>query len=63
MRAIELAAGASSSRVVEAEKTITDGVVIVERGTTDDDVDAEDTTEVVQTTMGVGFETPDPPSC
>ena len=29
LRAIELAAGASSSRVVESEKITTDGVVIV----------------------------------
>ena len=59
MRAIELVAGASTSRVVEVEKRTTDGAVIVERGTTDCTVDAEDTTFGVQTIEGVGFGTPD----
>ena len=63
LRAIKLAAGASSSRVVEAEKSTTDGAVIVEIGTTEGDVDVEDTSEGVQTIEGVGFGTPYPPSC
>ena len=63
LRAIELTDGASRPRVFEAEKTTIDGVVIVERGTTEGDVDAEDTTEDFQTTKGVGSETSDPPAC
>ncbi|TMW98015.1 hypothetical protein EJD97_004635 [Solanum chilense] len=63
LRAIELAAGPSSSRVVKAEKSTTDGVVIVERGTKDSVVDAEDTTEGVQTIKRVGSRTPKPPAC
>ena len=43
LRAIELAARACSSRVIEADKSTTNGVVIVERDTTEGDVDAEDT--------------------
>ena len=35
--------------------------MIVKRGTTDGDVDAEDTTEGVHTTEGVGFGKPNPP--
>lgn len=60
---IELAAGASSSIVVEVEHSTTNNVVIVERGTTEGAVDAEKSTEGVQTTKGVGSETLDPPSC
>ena len=63
MRAIELAAGASSSRVVEVKKITTDGAVIVGRGISEDVVDVEDTTEGVQTTEGVGLGTPDTPAC
>ena len=58
-----MAAGASSSRVVEAEKSTTDGAVTVEIGTIKGAVDAEDTTEGVLTIEGVGSGTPDPPSC
>ena len=54
--------GASSSRVVKAEKSTTDGAAIVERITTEGVVDAEDTTEGIQTTKGMGFGTPDAPS-
>ena len=50
-------------RVVEVEKTTIDGFVIIERGATDGAVDAKDTTKGVQTKEGVGFDTPDPPSC
>ena len=63
LSAIEFAAKASSSRVVEVEKSTTDCAVIVERSTTDGVVDAEDTTKGVQTTEGVGAGTPDPPAC
>ena len=52
MRAVELAAGASSSRNVE-----------IARGTADSVVDAEDTTEVVQITDVVGSGESDPPAC
>ena len=52
MRAVELAAGASSSRNVE-----------IERGTADSVVDAEDTTEGVQITEVVDFGESDPPAC
>ena len=52
MRAVELAAGASSSRTVE-----------IAGGTADSVDDAEDTTEGVQITEVVGFGEPDPPAC
>ena len=52
MRAVELDAGASSSRNVE-----------IAGGTVDSVVDAEDTTEGVQITEVVGFGESDPPSC
>ena len=52
MRVEELAAGASSSRTVE-----------IAGGTTDSDVDADDTTEDVQITKVVGSGEPDPPAC
>ena len=52
MRAEELAAGASSSRTVE-----------IAGGTTESDVDAEDTTEGVQITEVVGSGEPEPPAC
>ena len=52
MRAIELAAWASSSRVFEAERSTTDGGGVV-----------EDTTEGVPTKEGAGFEQPDFPPC
>ena len=52
MRAVELAAGASSSRNME-----------VAEGTADSAVDAEDTTESVQITEVVGSGEPDPPAC
>ena len=63
MRAIELAARASSSRVVEVEKSTTDGAVIIERCTMEGVVDTRDTTEGVQTTKGVGSGTPDLLAC
>ena len=63
LRAIELAFGVSSSRFSQAEKRTTYGFIIVERGTIDGDVDAEDTSEDVQTTKGVGSGTPNPPAC
>ena len=52
MRAVELAAGASSSRNVEIAGSTADSVV-----------DAEDTTEGVQITEDVGSGEPDPPTC
>ena len=52
MRAVKLAAGASSSRNVE-----------IAGGTADNVVDAEDTTEGVQITKVVGSGEPDPPAC
>ena len=52
MRAIELAAGASTSRNVE-----------IAGGTADSDVDAVDTTEGVQITEVVGSGEPDPLAC
>ena len=52
IRAVELAAGASSSRNVE-----------IEGGTADSAVDAEDTTEGVQIKEVVGSGEPDPPTC
>ena len=52
MRAVELAAGASSSRNVE-----------IAGGTIDSVVDAEDTTEGIQITEVVGSGEPDPPAC
>ena len=52
MRAVELAAGASSSRNVE-----------IEVGTVDSDVSDEDTTEGVQITEVVGSGKPHPPAC
>ena len=58
-----MAAGASSSRVVEAEKSTTDGAVTVEIGTTEGAIDAEDTSEGVQTIEGMVSRTPDPPAC
>ena len=63
LRAIELAAGEFSSRVVEVEKSTTDGAVIVERGTTERVFFGEDTAEGFQITQRVGLETPDPPTC
>ena len=50
MRAIELDAGASSSKVVEVEKSTVDGAVIVERRTTEGFFYAEDTTQGIHTT-------------
>ena len=52
MRAVELAAGASSSRTVE-----------IEGGTADSVVDVVDTTECVQIKEVVGSRDPDPPAC
>ena len=52
IRIVELAVGASRSRDVE-----------IAGGTTDSVVNAEDSTEGVQTTEVVGFEEPEPPSC
>ena len=52
MRALELAAGASSSRNVE-----------ITGGTADSAIDAVETTEGVQITQVVGFGEPDQPSC
>ena len=52
MRASELAAGASSSRIVE-----------IAGGTTDSAVVAADTTEGVQIVEDVGSGEPDPPAC
>ena len=52
MRAFELVAGASSSRIVEIAGGTTDGAVV-----------AEDTTEGVQIAEVVGSGEPDPPSC
>ena len=52
MRAGELAAGASSSKIVE-----------IEGGTADNVVDTEDTTKRVQITEVVGSGEPDPPTC
>ena len=47
-----MAVGESRSTVVEAERSTTDGVVIV-----------EDTNDGVPTTEGAGFEKPDPLAC
>ena len=52
LRGIEVAAGASSSRVAEAERSTTDGTVI-----------AEDTIDCVPTLEGAGSGKPDPPAC
>ena len=52
IRASQIAAGASSSRIVETAG-----------GTTDGAVDAEDTTEGVQIAEDVGSGEPDPPAC
>ena len=52
LRVLKVAAGASISRIVEAERSTTDGVVIV-----------EDTNDGVPTTEGAGFEKPDPLAC
>ena len=52
MRASELAAGASSSRIVE-----------IAGGTINSAVVAEDTIEGVQIAEDVGFGEPDPPAC
>ena len=52
MRAFELAAGASSSRIVETAGGTTDGAVA-----------AADTTEGVQIAEDVGSGEPDPPAC
>ena len=52
MRDIEFATGASSSRVVEAERSTTNGAVV-----------AEETNEGVLTTEGAGFGQSDPPAC
>ena len=52
LRAIEFVVGAFSSRVAEAERRTTDGVVI-----------AEDTTDGVPTSEGAGYGKPNPPSC
>ena len=52
MRALELAAGAASSRTVEIEGGTTVSVVVV-----------EDTTEGVHIEEDVGFGEPDPPAC
>ena len=52
MRAGELAAGASSSRIVEIVGGTNDSVVV-----------AEDTTESFQITEEVGFGELDPPAC
>ena len=52
MRAVELAAGASSSRNVE-----------IAGGTADSVVDAEDATKGVLITEVVGSREPDPPAC
>ena len=52
MRAVELAAGASSSRNVE-----------IARGTADSVVEAEDTSEGVQIKEIVGSRELDPPAC
>ena len=52
MKAVELAAEASSSRNVE-----------IEEGTADTVVDVEDTSEDVQVTEVVGSGEPDPPAC
>ena len=45
MRAIELTAGEYSSRVVEVEKSSTNGAVIAKRGPFEGDVDYEDPIE------------------
>ena len=52
MRALELAAGASSSRTVDIAGVTTDGAVV-----------AEDTTEGVQNAEDVGSREPNPPAC
>ena len=52
LRDIELADGASSSRVVEVERSTIDGVVVV-----------EDTTKGVPTNEGASSEQLDPPAC
>ena len=52
LRVIEMAAGASSSRVAEANRSTTDGAVIV-----------EDTIDDVPTLEGAGSRKTDPPSC
>ena len=52
MRASELAAGESSSQIVEIVGGATDSAVV-----------AEDTTEGVQIAEDVGCGVPDPPAC
>lgn len=52
MRILEVAAGASSSRVFEDDRSTTDGVVI-----------AEDTTDAVPTIEGAGLGKPNPSTC
>ena len=52
MRARELAAGASSSRIIETAGGTVDGAGV-----------AEDTTKGVQITEDVGSGEPDPPAC
>ena len=52
MRGSDLAAGASSSRIVEIAEGTTDGAVV-----------AEDTTEGVQIAEDVGSGQPHPPAC
>ena len=52
IRASQIAAGASSSRIVETARGTTDGAGV-----------AEDTTEGVQITEDVGSGEPDPPAC
>ena len=52
LRVLKVAAGESRSRIVEAERSTTDGAVIV-----------EDTTDGVPTTKGAGSEKPDPSVC
>ena len=52
MRSSEIAAGASSSRIVEIAGGTTDGAAV-----------AEDTTEGVQIAEDVGSGEPDPPAC
>ena len=52
LRVLEVDVGASSSRVFEAERSITDGVVIT-----------EDTTDGVPTIEGAGFVKSNPSAC
>ena len=62
IRASHIAAGASSSRIVETAGGTIDGAVVAEDITEGVQI-AEDTTEGVQIAEDVGSGKPDPPAC